>query len=127
MKNIDLYFFSRAKEISKRGDHRCKIGCVIVHKGNIISEGFNQKFNFNDFYCRYNPVKALHAEAMAILRLKNKQILKYSQIYIYRENFHGDKAICRPCATCIRVLKSFGLVTIFYIDWMGTFQKEILN
>lgn len=125
VRKSQMKFFDLAKKMSFKGDHRCKIGSVIVHKGNVISAGCNQKFIFEDLTQRYNPEKALHAEVASILKLKNKGILKYSQIYVYREDRNGSLAISRPCPGCQRILKSFGLTEIYYTSSEGFHHERL--
>jgi len=49
------------------------VGCVVVHKGKIIGEGFHEKYG------------GKHAEVNAIESVKNKELLKESQVYVTLE------------------------------------------
>ncbi len=118
-KKNQLKFFAGAKKVSKNSDHRCRIGSVLVHENKIISAGCNQKFIFEDLTQRYNPEKALHSEIGCLLKLKNKQILKHCQMYVYRESLDGQLQMCRPCKGCQRILRSFGLSDVYYTSPEG--------
>lgn len=64
------------------------VGCVIVHKGKIIGEGFHEKFG--------GP----HAEINALKFVKNKALLKDSTLYVTLEPCsHQGKT--PPCANAI--------------------------
>ncbi len=64
------------------------VGCVIVHQGKIIAEGWHQKAG------------APHAEAMAIANVENKALLKKSTLYVNLEPCaHFGKT--PPCADLI--------------------------
>ena len=64
------------------------VGCVIVHKGKIISEGWHQKAG------------GFHAEAAAIHKISDKQILKNATLYVSLEPCsHFGKT--PPCADLI--------------------------
>jgi diaminohydroxyphosphoribosylaminopyrimidine deaminase/5-amino-6-(5-phosphoribosylamino)uracil reductase len=64
------------------------VGCVIVHKGKIIGEGYHQKFG------------EAHAEINAMHSVKNKALLKESTLYVTLEPcaHHGKTP---PCADAI--------------------------
>jgi diaminohydroxyphosphoribosylaminopyrimidine deaminase / 5-amino-6-(5-phosphoribosylamino)uracil reductase len=64
------------------------VGCVIVHKGKIIGEGYHEKFGGS------------HAEINAINSVKNKNLLKNSTLYVSLEPcaHHGKTP---PCADAI--------------------------
>ena len=64
------------------------VGCVIVHKGAIVSEGYHKHFG------------APHAEVDAIEKIKDKTILKECELYVNLEPcaHHGKTP---PCADLI--------------------------
>jgi len=64
------------------------VGCVIVHKGKVIGEGYHEKFG------------QAHAEINAIKSVKNKALLKESTLYVTLEPCtHQGKT--PPCADAI--------------------------
>ncbi|MDR2908161.1 MAG: bifunctional diaminohydroxyphosphoribosylaminopyrimidine deaminase/5-amino-6-(5-phosphoribosylamino)uracil reductase RibD, partial [Bacteroidales bacterium] len=78
------------------------VGCVIVYEGQIISEGFHQKYGEN------------HAERNAILRVKDENLLKKSTLYVNLEpcSHHGKTP---PCADLI-IEKGIPKVVVSNID-----------
>lgn len=92
-----------------------KHGAIIVYKNYIIGAGYNIKFT-HPFILPYNQYKTLHAEMVALLRVKNKRLLRHSVMYIARINKHGELMLSKPCNTCMRIIKSFGLTDIYYTD-----------
>jgi len=81
-------FMKRCIEIAKKGlgnvSPNPMVGCVIVHKNKIISEGYHKKYGEN------------HAEVNAINKVKNKEILKDSTLYVNLEpcSHHGKTPPC---------------------------------
>lgn len=64
------------------------VGCVIVHKGQIIGEGYHQKYG------------EAHAEVNAIAAVKDKSLLQYATLYVTLEPCaHFGKT--PPCADLI--------------------------
>ena len=118
-------FFDKAREVSFLADHRCKIGAVITHKNKIISAAYNQKFIWDELTKKFNPNATIHAEVAAILKIKNKRILRDCEIFIYRERAIGGLGICKPCGTCTRILKSFGLIKIHFTSPEGYHHEEL--
>jgi diaminohydroxyphosphoribosylaminopyrimidine deaminase/5-amino-6-(5-phosphoribosylamino)uracil reductase len=93
----DAYYMQRCIELARRGAGSAApnpmVGCVIVHEGNIISEGWHRA-----------PGKA-HAERDAILKLQNKELLKSSKLYVNLE----------PCAHTGRTPPCASLITEYRI------------
>jgi deoxycytidylate deaminase len=116
MKISDIkYYFSKAREISKLSDfRRSKHGSVIVHNKNIISMAHNRGKVFVEFTKRFQSEQSLHSELAAILKVKNKKVLKDSSLFVYRELKNGTPSISRPCDTCMRIIKSFGITHVYY-------------
>ncbi len=82
-------YMQRCLELAKKGlGHTAPnplVGCVIVHKGIIIGEGYHQKYG------------AAHAEVNAIHSVKNKDLLQDSIVYVNLEPCsHFGKT--PPCA-----------------------------
>ena len=81
-------FMKRCIEIAKKGlgnvSPNPMVGCVIVHNNKIISEGYHKKYGEN------------HAEVNAINKVKNKEILKNSTLYVNLEpcSHHGKTPPC---------------------------------
>ena len=118
-------FFLKSKEVSHLSDHRCKIGASVIHKNKIISSACNQRFIWDSLTRLYNPFSSIHAETSAILKVKNKKILKECVMFIYRERKDGSLGMCRPCKTCQRIMKSFGLLKVHYTSPEGYHYEEL--
>src|SRR5438309_299 len=78
------------------------VGCVIVHQNKIIGEGYHRKFG------------EAHAEVIAIESVKDKELLRESNLYVNLEpcSHHGKTP---PCADLI-VKHQLGKVKIGMID-----------
>ncbi len=98
-------YMSRAVKLARKGLGRVlpnpPVGCVIVSKdGEIISEGYHTKFG------------APHAEAEALLKIKNKDYLKDATVYVTLE----------PCAhegktpSCAKTLAEFPVKKVVYAE-----------
>ncbi len=90
--NIDEQYMYRCLELAKNGFGTVApnpmVGCIIVHKGKIIGEGYHQEYG-----------KA-HAEVNAINSVKHKELLKNSALYVNLEPCaHYGKT--PPCANLI--------------------------
>ena len=85
------------------------VGCVIVYKGKIISEGWHKKAG------------GAHAEKEAIDKIKDKSILKKSTLYVNLEpcNHHGKTP---PCSDLILKMK-IPKVVLGTIDY----NKKVFN
>ena len=117
MKSSDIkFYFSKAREISFLSDFkRSRHGSVLVHNKNIISMAHNRGKVFVEFTKKkFDSDQSLHAEIGAILKVKNKKILKDCSLFVYRERSDGSISNSMPCETCIRILKSFGISNVFY-------------
>lgn len=85
-------YMKRAMELAARGAGNVSpnplVGCVIVHEGQIIGEGWHQRYGEG------------HAEVNAIAAVQNKDLLKDSTIYVTLEPCsHTGKT--PPCADLI--------------------------
>ncbi len=92
MVDFDEQMMQRCIQLAKNGLGKTypnpMVGCVIVHDGKIIAEGWHQKAG--------EP----HAEVNAINQIQNKEILKNSTLYVSLEPcaHHGKTP---PCADLI--------------------------
>ena len=86
------YYISRCLELAARGGRRVRpnphVGCVIVHNGEIIGEGYHEYYGGN------------HAEVNAVNSVKDKALLRESTLYVTLEPCsHWGKT--PPCADLI--------------------------
>jgi diaminohydroxyphosphoribosylaminopyrimidine deaminase/5-amino-6-(5-phosphoribosylamino)uracil reductase len=86
----DIRFMQRCLELAKLGEGRVSpnpmVGCVIVHEGKIIGEGFHARLG------------EAHAEVNAILSVENRELLKDSALYVSLEpcSHQGKTPPCAP-------------------------------
>lgn len=113
----------RSLELAKQSTFRTKHGAVVVHNGKIIGSGFNVNL-FHPMVKVYNEHKTLHAEMVAIMRVKNKRLLRDSAIYVARINPKGDAMLSKPCSTCMKLIRNtWKIKDIFYTDDDGDWVK----
>lgn len=128
-------YFNIAREISKLSDFNGPhIGAVVVEGKTIISTGYNSKKtrplqeranHYRNFDHPERSVPMQHAEIGAISPLIGKEIdWSNVSIYVYREYKDGNRACCRPCAGCMKIIKDLGIKKIYYIDELGNFAIE---
>lgn len=90
--NTDTHYMQRCIELALNGAGKVApnplVGCVIVHNGKVISEGFHPGYGRN------------HAEREAIKRLADRSLLKEATLYVNLEPcaHHGKTP---PCADLI--------------------------
>ena len=134
MTNRQISFFRYARDISYQSDFpRVHIGCVVINKHNLISRGCNSRTKTHRLQCELNKKRfdaystgMLHAEIAALLPIVNKTDLSNATLYIYRENMHGELALCRPCKGCMSFIKACGIKKIYYTTEQG-YAEEYLE
>lgn len=120
-------WFRQAKAASKLSDHtHYRVGACIVYKGRVMSVGMNQNLKSHPLTRMFNEFQTIHGEVSAIIRLKNKKILKECKMVVYRENALGELAMARPCPTCLKILKFFNISRIAYTT-DGGYAEEFLT
>lgn len=136
------HMFESAKECCKKSDYEgstnIKIGCVVAYKGTILAKGWNtnkthtiqhhfNQYRFNNKVTnRYLPDKC-HAEINALRKIKYLDIdFSNVHVYVYREYKDGASAMARPCAACMRMIKSMGIKYIHYTTADGM-AHEVLE
>lgn len=132
--NKDYKYFEVAKTVASTSTYeRVKIGCIIVLKKHIISVGVNsykshpiQKY-YNRF--RFNPDDAinhtLHAEIQALLMLPKDLDVSDATLYTYREFKDHQLAPSRPCQSCMRMIKDYGIRRICYTTEDGFCEENL--
>jgi len=122
--NRQLRFFNRAKLISFQSEHEKPMGCVIVSGNYVVSEGINRlkshpiQFKNDRKVNYYSPFAKIHAEMDALIRSKDFD-LGGCEIYLYRQDKHGNIANSRPCISCMPALAIAGAKHIFYTSTEG--------
>lgn len=129
-------FFKHAKNMAAMADfHKSPTGCVIVYKNKVISTGFNsskthpiqRKYNDERFVSNGTP-HCMHAEVYALCSLINNTEINWSKVsvYTYREHKNREKAMARPCKSCMKLIKDLGIINIYYTT-EGGYAHEVLD
>lgn len=117
-------YFREAKKARENSDHpQFKVGACLLYKGGVVSIGFNQILKSHPITRMFNEHQTIHAEVSAIVRLKNKKLLKDCTMVVYREGAKGNLALARPCPTCKKILKFFKIKKIAYTTYDGYVQE----
>ena len=103
--------------------HKQRHACVITYDDVIISSGVNVNLK-NDFTRRYNDLKGLHAESVAIMRAipRHHNILHKCELWVCRTNKFNK--FSKPCQMCTKIIKTFGIKIIHYTLDDGTWITE---
>lgn len=120
----DINFFNLATAFARISSHReYLIGAVLVKNGNVLSSATNihkshpvqRKYNaFRNMDGSDNHTHELHAEINCMLKVKNKQLLKNSSIYVSRIGKDDVIRIAKPCKACQAALKDYGIKDLYY-------------
>jgi deoxycytidylate deaminase len=111
-----------AKSVAHLSDvKQYKVGAVIANGKDILSVAHNKEKShpLQKKYNQHRGEKAeewsyLHAEVAAILKVRNKKLLKGSTIYVGRTFKSGHNAIARPCPACMQAIIDHGIKEIVY-------------
>lgn len=131
-------YFNLAKNVSELSDYpRIHIGAILVYNKQIVSIGYNTlkthpiQLHYNQFRSTSDRVfdmnkhtHSLHAETMCMLASRGLGI-DYSKasIFVYSEHKDGSKRLTKPCKGCTKLLKDFGVKSVYYSTENG-FKKE---
>lgn len=84
---------------------------AIVHGNDVLSIGFNKRKThplMRQF--QHSPYKLyLHAEIDAISKVKDKSLLRHSELYVLRLSRGNNVLISEPCQTCKNAIEYFGI------------------
>lgn len=124
MNKREIYYFKKAKQISKLSTYdRVCIGCIAVYKKNIIGIGYNQA-KTNPMQAKYNVYRNiqtindyLHAEMACLNQIRNLDIdFSKVRLFVYREDNYKNIRICKPCGACERAIRDLGIKKVYYTD-----------
>ena len=102
IKSTHNFYMSRCIEVAKKGIGKTypnpSVGCLIVNEDTIISEAFSSKYGEN------------HAEVNAINKVKNKNLLKTSTLYVTLEpcSHYGETPPCSHALISARIKRLVG-------------------
>lgn len=123
----DMYYFHQAAKAAVLSTYKNKknmTGCVVIYKGNIIAEGYNQD-KTDPVQKKYNKFRGLsdnkesphkiHAEITAIKHITLRDIdWRQVSIYVVRVKKDGTYGMTRPCNACMQYIKEKGIRNIYY-------------
>jgi tRNA(Arg) A34 adenosine deaminase TadA len=127
---FDKYITELCKEIALKNNmyaHRQRHACILTYRKHILSSAININLT-NDFTQKFNSLKGIHAESLAIMRAlhKNYSIIPLSELWVCRVGKYGDLLLSKPCTMCMQIIKSFGIKSIHYTLSNGQWYKETL-
>lgn len=100
---------------------RKPVGCALI-KGPKILLGANS-LKTSPLAVELGSRKGrIHAEVSVLKNLDNNH---GGKLYVYREKKDGSLGLARPCDSCMKIIQSKGIKTIFYSTPNG-FAKEKL-
>lgn len=103
-----------AKKAVRFSTSKFRLGAAIVSGRKVVSIGYNQMLRTNPLVRKYDQFKAIHAEVSAIIRIKNKELLRGSTLVVYRETKNGVQEIAKPCDVCQKIMRDFGIIEVYY-------------
>ena len=113
-------WFSFAKRHIFRCDHRThNVVAVILINKRLISVGWNDTNKSHPEMSQLNCHKKLHAELMAINKVKHKHDLSKAQMVVYAETKAGLKVLGKPCPYCHELIKRYGIKDVIYSSHEG--------
>lgn len=86
-------------------------GCIIVHNGKIVSEGYNH------YVKHFEHKYTMHAEIHALSKLKKKKINSDYILYVVRigtDNMGAPLKYSKPCDSCTDAIIKAGIKKIYY-------------
>lgn len=106
-----------AIKTASKSDCRFKVACVLVDtRGRIVATGFNHH--------SYNGAKmgrpTVHAEVDALNKVRKPSTNLIA--FIYRKNARK----INPCVSCAKLLKSYGIKTVFCTNDEGWLIEPML-
>lgn len=119
MKNEKIFKILKSLAISNDGISSSKHAACIVHKGDIVSFGINQRKThpFQAKFAKNSEAIYLHAEIHAIYNaLKTLDVTDISKCSLYvmrvtKRNFVDSSC---PCEGCMMAINTFNIKNVFY-------------
>lgn len=111
---IRRLFIDEAYSQAYKSDMNFNHGAVIIHRGKILSSGYNY---YHDNRCNYNYKESIHAEVCAInnaLKKIHASELKKCELVIIRVNRQGECLNSKPCCNCAKIINKFNIKKVFY-------------
>lgn len=133
--NRDKKFFELARQAAEKSDFPQKMGCVVVYKNQVISEGYNQKRThpMQIKYDAYRPeiiegvrnVHSMHAESSALFKIMDMDICwRKAEIYVYRIMKCKPFGLAKPCPSCTALIRDLGIKKVHYTSNDNSYITE---
>lgn len=90
---------------------------MLVHDGRILHYGVNMNL-YSDFVDKYNPLKCLHAETVAVLKALKRDARKLSECEMWVTRTIGPDMYSKPCKMCSAMLRKYK-IKVRYTDEKG--------
>ena len=106
-----------------RGSHghqQYLVSAIITMGSRVLSIGINK----NKTHSIMGNLKHLHAEADAILKIRDKYRLIGADIFVTRSNPNGRIGMARPCPICMKIIREHKIKSITYTDKNGDLKYE---
>lgn len=102
-----------ARKAALNSNMKFKFGAVLFDNHNFVI-GFNRKFHVRHLN-RIKPF-SVHAEEMTIIKANRLINFNYknSTLVVVRINRKGKLMACTPCKYCQKMIKKFGIGTIYF-------------
>ena len=128
-------YFDAACAVSQLSDFpRVKIGSIAVYKHRIVSSGCNQtkthplqkrmnKHRFSD-----DTNHTLHAEIACLNQLIGRNDIDFKDVslYIGRTLADGSLGDCRPCESCMALIRELGIRHLYYTNENSYVYEELI-
>jgi deoxycytidylate deaminase len=127
-------YFEAARSVAQLSDFpRIKIGAVAIYKHRIVSSGCNSiktdtlQKKYNIYRFTEESKHCQHAELACLKPLIGRKDIDFKnvELYVYREYKNGDLAMCRPCPSCLALIRSLGIRHIHYTGDKSYIYEEL--
>jgi len=111
--------FLEAERQAHRSSSNYRVGAVVADK-RVLARGRNSdKSHTTIFKSKYaNAHTLMHAEIDAMIRSVNSY---KKDVFVVRVKKNGERALARPCALCLFVLRGQGVGRVFYTIGPGEY------
>jgi len=107
--DLQTIYFNYAKKEAYKSNLTNKHGCIIVKNGKIISQGHNT------YYDLFTNIKSIHAEVMALNKIKFIKDLSDCYMYVVRVCTVTDNLLfSKPCDKCRPIIDKTNINKIYY-------------
>lgn len=121
--NIYKYMMT-AKEEATKSNYKQQLGAVIVSGNRILSKGYNQ-IRHCKVGKRYSPWEnSVHAERNACSKI-DKDKLKGTTIFVFRQYSDGSPALAMPCEDCMKMIIELGIKRVYFSTNKFPYYGEI--